>query len=295
MPIINANGVSISYETFGDSSDPNVIFIQGIASQLVHWPTELMEKLAAEGYHVVIFDNRDVGLSHYYDHLDTPSLDDAFASKWRGQAFKPPYTLKDMAHDVVLLMDALNIEKVHLVGISMGGIIAQYFAFDYPERLLTLTLGATSSGDTHLPPPKSDVMNFLFQLNPSSTDIESAIERHVQQYHLYNHPDDIHPDVIRKVHRRAYNRAYHPEGSHRQLLAVMFDEPRGEQLKQITVPTLIIHGDYDPVVPLEHGQQLADLFPSSELVIIPNMGHGIPQRIYNSLVRLLSNHFSHAQ
>ncbi len=286
------NDVSICYETFGNPENPCVIMVTGIASQLVHWSNELTQGLAEKGFYVVTFDNRDVGLSSYYDHLETPDLGEAIASQQFGGAIQLPYTLADMSDDILALMDGLHIDKAHIVGVSMGGEIAQIFAINHGERLLSLSLISTSSRDAGLPPPSAEVMDFFFRPAPAKDDLEAAINQHVAQYKIYYHPDDVDEQEIRNLHEKAYQRAYHPEGNQRQLLAMIFVEPRGEELKQVQIPALIIHGDIDPVVSIEHGERLAACIPNSRLEIMEKMGHGIPARLNDKFIDLLHEHFS---
>ena len=293
MPIIKSErDVSICYEFFGDPSNPCVIFIAGITGQLISWPDSIIQGLVNAGFYVVTFDNRDVGLSSYYDHLDTPPLSAAIAAIKQGKMFNPPYTLNDMAQDIVILMDQLTVTKAHIVGISMGGQIAQIFAIEHPDRILSLTCIATSSGDPELPPPNPEVMDFFFNSHNDSNDFDSLVSRHVAQYKLYNHPDDFDLDSTKALHEKAYQRAYHPEGNQRHLLAMISANPRGELLKSVVVPSLIIHGDCDPVVPLEHGKQLAECLTNRHLFIIERMGHGLPKRVCALAVKAMIKHFS---
>lgn len=290
MPSITIHNKTICYQTTGDSANPPVICVMGIMGQLIHWPPEFTEDLADAGFYVITFDNRDVGLSSYYDHLDTPVLSDALAAKAAGRAFKPPYTLKDMSEDILNLMDGLTIQKAHLIGLSMGGQIAQWFAIKYPDRLLSLTLITTSSGDRNLPPPKPEVLDFFFQPKKAN-DLSAALRAHIAQYKLYHHPDDFDLETVAKLHQEAHERAYHPAGNQRQLLAMIFAEPRGEQLEKINVPTLVIHGDYDPVVSVEHGNQLTEIIPNAHLEIIEKMGHGITAKNAVKIVEIFRNYF----
>lgn len=294
MPTLSKNNISIYYETLGDKNNPCVILINGIGSQLISWPSKLVQGLVAAGFYVVIFDNRDVGFSSYYDHCEMPGLMEAVQKKQAGKLINIPYTLEDMATDVLILMDQLVLAQTHLVGISMGGQIAQHFAISYPERLLSLTLIATSSGDSGLPPPEPTILDFFFNVPEDDDDLESAMNRHIQQHKLYTHPDDFDEESVKKTLYAAYQRAYHPPGNQRQLLAMIFSEPRGNHLKSVTTPALIVHGDYDPLVSIEHGQQLADCIPNSRLLIIEKMGHTLPSRVSAILIEELIKHFRSA-
>jgi pimeloyl-ACP methyl ester carboxylesterase len=284
MPILEEKTKKICYETFGDSDKPCLALIAGFGAQLLSWSEELIEGLVAAGFYVVIFDNRDVGLSSYYDDLDTPIVMEAIAKLQQGQAVSSPYSLRDMADDVVTLMDGLQIAKAHIAGISMGGQIAQVFAVAHSDRTLSLTVIASGSGEPGLPPPNDAVMDFFFSTKDSATSLESAIERHIEQHKIYYHPDDFDFELSREKLETSYRRAYHPAGNQRQLLAMICAEPRTEALKQLTVPLLVIHGDYDPVFPAEHGRQLASLVDHAHLEMIKDMGHGLPKRVHQTIL-----------
>ena len=290
MPILKKD-ISICYETFGDKNNPCVIFIMGLTGQLVNWPDELIQGLVEKGFYVITFDNRDVGLSSYYDHLETPELAEIFERKKAGEAMAPPYTLEDMAEDVLVLMDGLAISRAHLVGISMGGQIAQYFSMSHADRLLSLTLIGTSSGDPGLAPAKPAVLQHFLRSRPQNSDLQTSIKHHVEQYKLYHHPDDFDLEATTAMHTKAYQRAYHPMGNRRQLIAMIAAAPRGEALRSVQVPALVIHGDYDPVMPVENGKQLAACFPKCELLVIENMGHGLPARACPIMVDAMTSHF----
>lgn len=287
MFLIEKEGRKICYQATGNKQHPCLILIAGITGQLINWSPDFIDALATAGFYVVTFDNRDVGLSSYYDHLETPSMQEIIAKLQQGQPVNAPYSYHDMADDIRLLMDELNISKAHIAGNSMGGQIAQVFALDYPERTISLTLVATTSGDRDLSPPTQEVTNFFFNGRPI-TNIAEAIERHIAQYKIYLHPDDFDAAAARTICEKAYARAYHPAGNQRQLIAMLTAHPRGEALQKIMLPTFIIHGDYDPVFPLDHGQRLADVLENSELCVIPNMGHGLPKRAYTPIIEALS-------
>ncbi|GAB4222659.1 MAG: alpha/beta hydrolase [Gammaproteobacteria bacterium] len=299
MPTLNSNNTSIYYETVGQPHNPCIIFIMGIGGQLIHWPDALIQGIAARGFFVVTFDNRDVGLSGYYDHLPTPTINQALAAQQAGETIDLPYTLIDMADDVVTLMDGLAISTAHIVGISMGGFIAQYLALNHATRLLSVTLMATSSGDPGLPSPSDQVLDYFFKSKKDSVAstvgvLHEAIQRHVEQYQLYSYPDMDDLAAVIALQTKAYWRAYHPQGQQRQLLAVMFAKPRGKLLKAVNLPVLIIHGDHDPVVPVEHAYQLAACLPHAQLKIIEQMGHIVTQRTCPTVIDLIAAHCQHA-
>lgn len=293
MPILKRNNIVICYEAFGNANNPCVILITGITGQLIDWPSEIIQGLVNKGFYVIAFDNRDVGLSSYYDHLATPTLIEALAViQQQSAAFQPPYTLNDMAADIIHLMDGLNITKAHIVGGSMGGQIAQIFALEHVERILSLTCMSTSSGDPNLPPPKPEVLDLFFAPRTPVKDLESYIANRIKVHKIYDHPEDFDEQQVRIKAEKSYLRAYHPEGNQRQLMVMMFAAPRGKKLQQLQVSSLIIHGDCDPVVPIEHGEQLAKCLVNSRLVIIKNMGHSLPKKTYTQITDSLVQHFS---
>lgn len=284
---MNTISFPVYFETFGDVKNPCLILINGIGGQLIHWPSKLIADLINQDFFVVIFDHRDVGLSQYYDHLETPGIFAALKAKQEGKIFYPPYTLCDMAYDVIRLMNKLNIQNAHIAGFSMGGMIAQILALEYSSRIKSVIYIATSTGDSHLPPTTPEVMAFFFSPKKEFEDLETYVSIRTELYKIYNHPDYFNEEETREFHRQAYERAYHPEGFKRQLLAIITSEPRGALLQQVQIPSLIIHGDYDPAFPLEHGKFLASSLPNSQLEIIKKMGHGIPGQMINQIVPLI--------
>jgi len=286
------NAFPICYKTFGNSHHPCMILIVGIGGQLIDWPSILIQGLVDQGFYVVIFDNRDSGLSKYYDEKGVPNFNELIAAKQQGRALIPPYTLEDMANDVIMLMDKLDIEKAHLVGASMGGMIAQYVAIDNPNRVLSLTCIYTTSGEPTLPPAKKEVLDFFASsMSDALLTFEAAINKKLQLFKIYNHPDYFDEEKIRSHLIAAYQRANHPDGFKRLVLAMISSQSRTNELKKLNIPSLIIHGDCDPVFPLEHGKQLADSIPGSHLEIIEKMGHGMPDYFAKKIVNLIAKYF----
>lgn len=280
--------IPIYYETFGNPKNPCIVLIMGIGGQLIHWPTKFTEGLVDKGFYVVTFDNRDSGLSYYFDDRIV-NITDAFQAKQQNKPFNAPYTLEDMADDVILLLDSLSIKKAHIAGISMGGMIAQILALNYPERLLSLICIATSSGDPHLPPPMPLVAKFFSSPQKTIEDLTSYVLNRTEIYKIYTYPDYFDEEKVQALHTKAYQRAYHPQGFVRQLIAVIFAEPRGEKLKHLKIKTLIIHGDNDPVFPIEHGKYLASCIQNSELKIVAKMGHALPDYLCEKLVNIIAD------
>ena len=269
----------IHYETIGNPNKPCIILTMGIGGQLIHWPEKFIKGLSEKGFFVVIYDNRDAGLSKHYDHLKTPEVNEAIALKMAGRPVLLPYLLDDMAGDVIALMNQLNVEKAHMLGISMGGIIAQLTAIHYPERVLSLTCIATTSGDENLPPAKPEVNVFFSTPKRKSGNIDDYVNDKLMLYKIYNHPDFFDEQIIRALHIRAYHRDHNAVGFKRQLLAMLAAGSRVEKLKKLKMPSLIVHGEYDPAFSVEHGRDLADCIVNSELVILEKLGHGLPEQL----------------
>lgn len=289
MPILKQEAIKIAYETFGDPKDPCIVFVMGIGGQLIQWAVDFLQKIADQKFYVLCFDNRDVGLSSYYDHLPTPQLMDVIALMQQGQSITVPYTLSDMALDIKKLLDGLNIKKAHLFGVSMGGMIAQVFCSEYPDRVLSLTCMITTSSDPHLSPPKPEVLNWFFAPSPKVEDAGAYVDRYMQIYKIYNPVLSAQEEQeASKMAEQSYLRAYHPEGGQRQMLAIMAARPRGESLKKLKIPSLIIQGALDPFVGPDHGQYLSECLLGSRLEIIKNMGHGLPRSVQPKLINLLA-------
>lgn len=281
----------IYYETLGNPENPCLLLINGLGGQLINWPLAFTEGLVNQGFYVITFDNRDTGLSRYYDEYGIPDIHAAITTLQQGKDFKPPYTLKDMASDAIALLDKLHIKKAHLVGISMGGIISQIVALEYPERILSLTCIASTSNDSTLPPAKQEVRDYLFAPQKQEDNVEVYVENRMKLHKIYLHPDHVDEEKDRAFYTRLYHRAYHPAGFKRQLLAMICTGSLAEKLKQITIASLIIHGDYDPAFPIEHGKQLATLLPKARLEIIEKMGHGLPECLCEKIVKLMSHFY----
>lgn len=278
------NSFPIYYEAFGNPNNPCIILIMGIGGQLIHWPNEFIQGLVDNGFFVVIFDNRDAGLSQYYHDSNTPELHNVIKALQQGQSVSIPYTLVDMANDVITILGKLQIKKAHILGISMGGMIAQLVAIKFPHYVLSLICIATTSGEANLPPAKSEVLDFFFSSKSHVETLESYLQNKMQLHKIYNHPDHVNEEEMRTLYIKTYQRAHRPDGFKRQLLALISTKPRSQQLRALSTPALIIHGTYDPVFSIEHGKQLANCIPNSKLIVIEKMGHGLPPILCNEIV-----------
>ena len=284
-----ANGIELCYDTFGDASAPPLLLIMGLAAQMIAWHDEFCVELATRGYRVIRFDNRDIGLSTRFDSAGVPNIGAAVMAALQGQPVEAPYRLSDMAADTFGLLDALDIDRAHVVGASMGGAIAQTMAIERPERLRTLTSIMATTGDPRLPPPTPEATAVL--LKPPVTSLEGYIEAYAQTWKVLragSFPEDEALD--RERAERLHARGLNPPGVARQLAAVLASGSRKAALAGVRVPTLVIHGDADPLVPLACGVDTAESVPGARLVVIPGMGHALPISCWPRIVDAIAAH-----
>ena len=266
-----ANGIHIEYETFGDLPARPLLLIGGLADQLIHWDDDLCRDLSQRGHYVIRFDNRDAGLSTKFDQAGVGDL----GVLTKREKSSPPYTLDDMADDAVGLLDALGIRKAHICGASMGGMIAQTIAIRYPSRILSLISIYSTTGNRDLPPPKPEMMELL--LVPAPSEREAYIEHMLKLFKAMAGRGFVFDEAwTRMITARAYDRSFSPQGTIRQIAAIMTQTNRKKALASVTVPTLVIHGTDDPVVPVEAGKDTAEAIPGARLMLIDGMGHDLP-------------------
>ena len=276
MPNVNANGIRIEYDTIGSPSAPPLLLIMGLGGQLIHWDGGFCRQLADKGHFIIRFDNRDVGLSTKFDEAGLPEMAKLVESLGQGKAFETPYRLEDMADDAAGLLDALDIQKAHICGSSMGGMIAQTLAIRHPERLLSLISIYSTTGNPDLPPPQPEGMAAL--LTPPPAERQGFIEYNVKTMKAIagsGFPFD--EPFIRNISAQAYDRAFYPQGVGRQMMAVMTQENRKPALASVTVPTLVIHGTADPLVTAAHGRDTANAIPGAQLLLVDGLGHELPR------------------
>jgi pimeloyl-ACP methyl ester carboxylesterase len=285
-----ANGIHIEYETFGEPSARPLLLIGGLADQLIHWDDDLCRDLSQRGHYVIRFDNRDSGLSTKFDQAWAADL----GTLTSGKKSSPPYTLDDMADDAVGLLDAVGIRKAHICGASMGGMIAQTVAIRYSSRILSLISIYATTGNKDLPPPRPEMMELL--LAPAPPEREAYIEHMVALFKaMAGRGFPFDEAWTRMITTRTYDRSFCPEGTGRQLLAIMAQGNRKKALASVTVPTLVIHGTDDPVVPVEAGRDTAEAIPGAQLMLIEGMGHDLPHGgAWPRIVEAIAVHTSRA-
>jgi pimeloyl-ACP methyl ester carboxylesterase len=228
-------------------------------------------------------------LSTKFDEVGVPNPQELMQALRQGESVEVPYTLLDMAADTIGLLDALKIEAAHIVGLSMGGMIAQTIAIYYPERIRTLTSIMSSTGNPALPPPQPEGMAIL--VTPPPADREEHIRYSIQMWRVLHGPKfPFNEEYIRKRSERVYDRSYYPEGTGRQLAAILASGSRKEALKKIKIPTLVIHGDTDPLVPVEGGLDTVEAIPGAKLLLIEGMGHTLPQEVVPQVIEAIAQH-----
>jgi pimeloyl-ACP methyl ester carboxylesterase len=293
MPKAKANNIEIEYDTFGDPSSKPLLLIMGLGAQMIRWEEEFCEKLVEHGFYVIRFDNRDVGLSTKFDEAGEPDLMKLYMQVAKGEKIESLYTLNDMADDAVGLLTALNIDKAHICGASMGGMIAQTIAYRHPSRVLSLTSIMSSTGNPDLPRPKPEALKVLIQNPP--TEREAIIEYGVNSLRIIHgtgFPFD--EERARKSVIASYDRSKYRPGYSRQLAATLATGNRTHNLSSISLPTLVIHGSEDPLLSPEGGKDTADAIPGAELLIIEGMGHSIPLEVWPHVMDAITNNASKA-
>jgi pimeloyl-ACP methyl ester carboxylesterase len=271
--------IDIAYERFGDQGAPPVLLVMGLATQMLGWPDEFCAALAAQGLHVIRFDNRDIGLSTHLDDAPAPDVIAAFS----GDTSSASYTLSDMAGDTVGLLDALGLQSAHVVGASMGGMIAQTVAIEHPDRVLSLTSIMSTTGDDTVGQATQEAVAVL--LSPAATTRQEAVERTVSVFRVIGSPGfELDEAELRERAGLSYDRANDPLGVGRQLLAIAASADRTPGLRSVNAPTLVLHGAQDPLVNVSGGRATAAAVPGSELVVFEGMGHDLPRALWPEII-----------
>jgi len=291
MPTLTTNGIRIAFDTAGDPKAAPVLLVHGLGMQLTDWPDEYIEGLVDLGFYVIRFDNRDCGPSAGFEQsgMLTPTL--AWLKSRIGWPLKSACRLDDMAGDALGVLSALGVARAHVVGVSMGGMIGQILAARHPQRVLSLTSIMSSSGRRGLPGPTPAARQALLRRPPDRNDVDGMIEHVVTLMRALGSPAYPTPDkLLRRRAARLLRRGPCQEGMARQMMAVTASGDRSALLKTITVPTLVIHGAADPLVPVACGIDTAQLVPGARLKIIEGMGHDLPPQLAERLLALIDAH-----
>ncbi len=291
MPSAAVNGIEIEYDIQGDDDGVPLLLVMGLGAQLVSWDPELCMAFTDRGFRVIRFDNRDAGLSTSFDDC-TVDVGANVLKAMAGDQAESCYLLADMADDAAALLDALDIVAAHVVGASMGGMIAQSLAIRHPEKVLSLTSIMSTTGDRDVGQPAPEVLGTL--LTPAATDRAEAIEAAVSTSRIIQSPEHFDEARARERAEREYDRSFRPAGVARQLLAIMASGSRTEDLRRLDVPTLVIHGDLDPLVTPSGGARTAEVIPGAELLRLPTMAHDLPVVLWPQVVEAITQLASRA-
>lgn len=291
MPTVQANGITIAYETHGDPADPPLLLIMGLGAQLTLWPGEFVDALVARGFYVIRHDNRDIGLSQKFGGGGVPNFRRVALMRLFGLRARLPYRLTDMAQDAAALLDALGVAKAHIIGASMGGMIAQLLAIDHPAKVLSLTSIMSTTGNRRLPQARREALAALLERPPANATVDQVIPIGLNVARAIGSPG-YPADEARTRDRiaRDFQRSFYPEGAGRQLCAILDDGDRRARLRGVTAPTLVIHGADDPLVPVEGGRDTAAQVPGASLLEIPGMGHDLPLALVDRIADAIAAH-----
>jgi pimeloyl-ACP methyl ester carboxylesterase len=290
MPRASHDGIEIEYATSGDPGDPALLLVNGLGDQLIDWDDELLEAFVDRGFFVIRFDNREVGRSSKTERrVDIAAAMRAVLVKATADV---PFDLHDMATDAVAVLDDLGVDRAHVFGVSLGGAVAQTVAIDHPGRVASLTAVMSTTGEPSVGATRSDVLTQLMGRTPPERD--AAIEQGIRFRRTIGSPDHFEEDRVRRRLSAAYDRCFNPTGAGLQLLAILASGDRAAQLAELTVPTLVMHGDRDPLIDVSGGRRIAELVPGAELVILEGMGHDLPTYFWPVVVESVTKLASRA-
>jgi pimeloyl-ACP methyl ester carboxylesterase len=277
VPPAHVNGIDIEYVTSGDPADPALLLVMGLGAQLTAWPEGFVDQLAARGFFTVRFDNRDSGLSTKFE--GTPD----YLALFGGDRSSALYSIEDMAEDGVALLDALGLDRVHVVGASMGGMITQAMVIGHPDRFLSACSIMSTTGDATVGAPTAEAVTAL--LRPPASDREAAVAASLEGSRVISSPGfPFDVDLMTRRAAAAYDRSYSPDGTGRQLAAILASSDRTEGLRQVKLPFLVIHGEEDPLVTVSGGKATAAAVPGSKLMLMPGMGHDLPEALWDQII-----------
>ena len=280
---IDANGISITYDTFGSSSHSPLLLVMGLGAQMTAWDDEFCAQLAAEDLYVIRYDNRDVGLSSHFDDQGVPDMQQLVADMMAGNTPNIAYTLDDMAADGMGLLTALGIDQAHICGASLGGMIVQTMAINHPDRVLTMTSIMSTTGNPGLPPASPEAMAAL--TSERADNVQQAMDRAVAVAKVIGSPGFPQDEARTRAKAKAsFERSFYPDGVARQMAAIVAHGDRRSGLHQLQLPTLVIHGTGDPLVPVTGGIDTHENIEGAELMLIEGMGHDLPRETWNQIV-----------
>ena len=283
MPKINANSLSIEFETFGEPSAKPLLLVMGLGAQMIAWDENFCQQLADAGHFVIRYDNRDVGLTTYFDDHGVPDFKELAVEFLTNGSVKTPYTLDDMAMDGISLLDELGIEQAHICGASLGGMIVQAMAINHADRILSMTSIMSTTGNPNLPPAHPEAIEAL--TSKRVDDPKHAMNRALEVSRVIGSTGfERDEERIRYKALESYNRAYNPDGVARQMAAIMAHGDRRPGLNLLKLPCLIIHGDADPLVPITGAHDTHQNIPGAVLMIIEGMGHDMPTGAWSQIV-----------
>lgn len=293
MGAVQANGITIEYETFGRHSDPALLLVNGFTSQLIGWDERFCRALADGGRYVIRYDNRDVGLSTHFDGQKV-NVNDIFRAR-KGECPMPevPYGLADFAADGMALLDALGIDSAHIMGMSMGGMIVQTMAIEHPTKVRSLISVMSHTGENEYGRSSKEANAALMTAPPSARD--AYIEHTVRNGRIWSSPRYYDEAAAAEKAAASYDRMFYPEGSSRQLGAVLSAPPRADALRALDVPTLVIHGKADTLITPSGGERTAELVPHADLLLLADMGHDLPAPLWPVLVHAVLGHTAYAE
>lgn len=289
MSRARANGVELEVESLGDEGAPPLLLINGLGGQLVRWGDDFCRLFVERGLRVVRYDQRDVGLSSRHDEFGIERVRAALGRAFRGEPVEVPYRLEDLADDAAALLDALGLASAHVAGVSLGGMVAQLLAIRHPDRMRSLTSMMSSTGDRSLPPPSPAAAKVLMTMKPPER--QGYIEHEVASTRTF-HGEGLPFDEawVRRRAAREYERCYHPEGAARQLLASSVQQSRRAPLRGLRVPTLVLHGDADPLVRLACGVDTQECIPGAKLHVVAGMGHDLCPAAWTEIADAVASH-----
>ncbi len=285
---IATNGITLVYDTFGNRNAEPLLLIQGLSWQMIMWDDDFCRALASRGYYVLRFDNRDIGRSTKLDAAGVPNIAALLTALLQGEQVSVPYLISDMADDTFGLLDGLEIESAHIVGFSMGGMIGQTMALNRPDRVRTLTSMSSTTGNPALPPPTPEALSVITVPPPS--DRAGFIDYFFTMWKILNGRFPVDETRVARYAELTYDRGNHAPGIARQIAAINASGSRKNALSSIKVPSLVIHGDADPLLPVACGIDTAEAIPGAQLMIIEGGGHTLPEPVWDRVIGAIADH-----